>query len=139
MKLIHVGRTTSWKSVSEEVFKDIQDTKNVGLYDILRKDKTTPLPKWSEADSVRDAIEKDIATFERKIDMARNDREEEMDFQIKCGDYMMSRYLLQEASLKFTRALEIARSVQGSNQRSIETMKKLMVAYVVFESEAQEF
>ena len=81
--MIHVGRTTSWKSVSEEVFKDIQETKNVGLYDILRKDKTTPLPKWSEADSVRDAIEKDIATFERKIDMARNDREEEMDFQIK--------------------------------------------------------
>eukprot|EP00938_MAST-03A_sp_MAST-3A-sp1_P002403 g2403.t1 len=131
IKLIHVGTTTSWESVSEDVFKDIQDTKNVGLYDMLRKDKMTSLPTWSEAGSVRDAIEKDIATFERKIDMARNDREEEMDFQIKCGDYMMNRYLLQEASLKFTRALEIARSVQGSNQKSIETMKKLMVACAV--------
>ena len=94
----------------------------------MRKDKKTPLSKWSEADSVRNAIEKDLSTFERKSDLARNDRDEELDWLIKCGDYMMDRHLLQEASLKFTRALDIARSVADSNQQSIETMKKLLVS-----------
>ena len=127
--MIQIGRVSNaWASVATEILQDIKNTKNVGLYDILRKDKKTSLSKWSEADSVRNAIEKDLSTFERKIDLARNDRDEELDWLIKCGDYMMDRHLLQESSLKFTRALDIARSVADSNQKSIETMKKLLVS-----------
>jgi len=113
--------------VSPEVQKYIESTKNVGLYDILMKEKGITLSQWKEADDVRTAIEKDVSTFDRKIDLARNDREEELDWQIKCGDYMMERFLLQGASLKYTRALDISRSVPDSTQKSLETVKKLLV------------
>ena len=67
-----------------------------------------------------------------------NDREEEMDFQINVAlhDEQIS---TSGSIVEIHSSIEIARSVQGSNQRSIETMKKLMVAYVVFEREAREF
>ena len=86
MNLIHLGRHSPsiWKTVSPEVQKYIESTKNVGLYDILMKEKGITLSQWKEADDVRTAIEKDVSTFDRKIDLARNDREEELDWQIKC-------------------------------------------------------
>lgn len=85
---------------------------------------------WSDAKTVLEKNRKEMEAFDRRIDMNRNDRKEEIKSMVEAGDFALKTGLYADAAVKYNMALEQSRHVSTVSQM-LPIVKKLNVVCVI--------